>query len=65
VDPGGIDHEAPRLGVFEEGWIDQWIERVVPCYDRIAVVGHKDPEDTLIKPSDGFERLDGVMGGLR
>jgi hypothetical protein len=45
ADAGGIDEEAPRLGVLEEGRGEMGFQRVRTVDDRLGVIGDQDAED--------------------
>jgi transposase len=63
-DPRGVDVEAPRLGVLEEGGVEERLERVGALDDRRGVIGDERPEDAPKELPGHLARLDRRVGGL-
>lgn len=55
---GGIDDEAPRLGVLEEGLIEVRLQGIGLLDDRLRVIGDQDPEDAVEEGPRRLARLD-------
>jgi hypothetical protein len=63
-DAGGIDHEAARLSVLEEGGIEERLQRIRPLDDRLRVIGNQDAEDAQEIGPGRLAGLDRRLGRL-
>jgi hypothetical protein len=61
---GGVDDEAARLRVFEEGGRQPGLQGIRPLDDRLGVIGDQDAEDPLVERPGGLARLDRRLGGF-
>jgi hypothetical protein len=63
-DSGGVDDEAPRLGVLEEHVVETRGGVLGLDDDRAHVVGNYDGEDPAEEPPGGLEAFDDLLGRL-
>ena len=60
----GVDDEAARLGVLQEGGGEPRLEGIRALDDRLRVVGDQDAEDAVEERPGGFTGLDRRLGGF-